>query len=159
MSRFYSLCEEDERKYRLAVLFQLCFVGMPSIFYGDELGISGILESEYRSPMPWSGGNKKLYAFFRRAIALRRGHAALRRGEYRTLSAEKGSRLYVFCRIHETETVTVAINAGEKTEQFAIPEGAAVLWQEGLAESGEALPGQAALGGFGFAVLVKERRM
>ena len=161
VSRFYSLCGEDKRKYRLAVLFQLCFVGMPSIFYGDELGVSGILESEYRSPMPWSGGDEELCAFFRRAIGLRRDHIALRRGEYRALSAERDSSLYVFGRVHESETVIVAINAGEKEETFAIPEGAELLWQEGLAnrESGtgrNAAGREAALEGFGFAVLVKE---
>ena len=38
VGRFLSLCGGDVRRYRLAVLFQLCFPGIPSVFYGDELG-------------------------------------------------------------------------------------------------------------------------
>lgn len=56
VSRFLSLCDGDKRKYKLAVLFQMCFPGMPSVFYGDELGVAGILEDEYRQPMPWGKG-------------------------------------------------------------------------------------------------------
>ena len=58
-------------RYRLAVLFEMAFVGMPTVFYGDELGIEGISELDYRAPMPWGGGDGKLQGFFRRAITLR----------------------------------------------------------------------------------------
>ena len=52
VSRFRSLCR-DEESFRLAVIFQMTFPGMPSVFYGDEVGLTGILEEEYRQPMPW----------------------------------------------------------------------------------------------------------
>lgn len=57
----------------------MCFPGMPSVFYGDELGITGILEADYRSPMPWQGGDTESLAFYKRAIALRRTLAPLQR--------------------------------------------------------------------------------
>jgi Glycosidases len=40
VSRFLSLCGGDMRRYRLAILFMMTFVGMPTVFYGDELGCS-----------------------------------------------------------------------------------------------------------------------
>ena len=54
VSRFLSLCGKDARKMKLAVLFQMTFVGMPCVFYGDEKGMTGVLEEEYRQPMPLS---------------------------------------------------------------------------------------------------------
>ncbi len=116
VSRFLSLCVGDERRYKLAVLFMMCFVGMPTVFYGDELGITGVLEKDYRAPMPWNGGDSELASFFRNVIALRREHIALRRGEYRLYHAE--GKLLVFERRHEAETVLVAINAGDRPVQF-----------------------------------------
>ena len=116
VSRFLSLCGGDVRRYRLAVLFMLCFVGMPTVFYGDELGITGVAEADYRAPMPWGGGDTALAAFFREAIALRRGHVALRRGEYRFIRAE--GKLLVFERRHEQEAVLIALNAGEQPVPF-----------------------------------------
>ena len=130
VSRFLSLCGGNERRHRLTVLFQMCFPGMPSVFYGDELGITGVLEADYRSPMPWQGGNAESLAFYKRAIALRRTLAPLQRGEFRTLSAERGSGLFAFAREYEGERVNVALNCSERTENFA-PAGE-MLWSEGL---------------------------
>ncbi len=134
VSRFLSLCGGDVRRYRLAVLFQLTFPGMPSIFYGDELGAMGVREEEYRRAMPWADGDVALWDFFRRAIALRRAHAALRGGSFRVLRAESGERLLVYAREHGGERLTVAINAGEESVQ--LPEAPAnVLWGEGLEDA------------------------
>ena len=118
VSRFLSLCGGDKRRYKLAVLFMMCFIGMPTVFYGDELGITGVIENDYRAPMPWNGGDGELAAFFREVIALRKAHVALRRGEYRLISAER--RMLVFERRHGEETVLVAVNAGNTAETLAI---------------------------------------
>ena len=134
VSRFLSLCGGDARRYRLAALFQLTFPGMPSIFYGDELGAMGVREEEYRRAMPWADGDAALWDFFRRAIALRRAHAALRGGSFRVLRAEFGERLLIYAREHGGERLTVAINAGEESVQ--LPEAPAnVLWGEGLEDA------------------------
>ena len=114
VSRFLTVCGGDMRRYRLAVLFLMTFVGMPTVFYGDELGVTGATEAEYRAPMPWCGGDKQLYDFFRRAIALRRERPELRRGDFRVLSAEKGSGLFAFTR----GGVTVCLNASDDMAQL-----------------------------------------
>ncbi|MBQ7360102.1 MAG: glycoside hydrolase family 13 protein [Lachnospiraceae bacterium] len=131
VGRFLSLCEGDVEKYKLAILFMMSFVGMPTIFYGDELGIQGLLEEEYRYPMPWNGGDISLYEFFREAIKLRQDHIALRRGEFQMVLAEKESGLIVYKRIAEEETLTIAINGGQTVRK--LPEMAGkLLWAKGL---------------------------
>ena len=130
VSRFLSLCNGDTFKYKLAILFMMTFVGMPTVFYGDELGIRGVSEEEYRHPMLWKGGDTDLQAFFKKAIAMRRELIALRRGIFRMVSAEKDSALLVFSRCYGKETVTVAINCG--TVSAAIQQPGNVYWAEGL---------------------------
>ena len=98
VSRFLSLCNGDTTKYKLAILFMVTFVGMPTVFYGDELGIQGVLEEEYRHPMPWNGGDTGLRDFFKKTIAMRHDLPPLRRGTFRMVSAEQGSGLIVFAR-------------------------------------------------------------
>lgn len=148
VSRFLSLCGGDVRPYRLAILFLMSFVGMPTVFYGDELGVQGILEAEYRAPMPWQGGDRALRSFFQRAIAMRHELAPLRRGDFRVLRAESGSGLLAFARRFGGETVTAALNCAPEPAALPILPGAE-YWAEGL-EKGE-------LAGFGFAVLVDGR--
>ena len=114
VSRFLSLCHGDTRQYRLALVFLMTFVGMPTLFYGDELGIQGVLEEEYRHPMPWRGGDHSLHDFVRRAIAMRHALPPLRRGELRLLQAEKGSGLLAFTRSTDRESVTVYINNSDQ---------------------------------------------
>ena len=134
VSRFLSLCGGDTAGYRLAVLFMLCFVGMPTVFYGDELGVQGIREEEYRAPMPWEAGNLSLLAFFRKAIAMRHALAPLREGDFRVLSAETGSRVFCFRRSLGEDTVTVTVNAGDAPADIPVSTEK-TYWAEGLEDS------------------------
>jgi glycosidase len=118
VSRFLSVCGGDTRRLKLAVIFQMCFVGVPNIFYGDELGFDGLTEDEYRRPMEWgerTAGNETI-DFYREAVKLRNDNTALRRGDFKTLTAE--GRLYAFKREYNGESVIAAFNAGEKSVAF-----------------------------------------
>lgn len=145
VGRFLSLCGGRIEKYRLAVLFMMSFIGMPAIFYGDELGMDGVLEEEYRRPMPWNAGNELLHAFFKRAIEMRRLLPALRRGDFRIGSADAGSGMLVFSRRYGAQTVTVALNAGPAPACLP-PIAGQIYWAEGLTEN--------AVSPYGFAVIV-----
>ncbi len=111
--RFLSICGEDARRYRLAVLFLLTFPGAPSVFYGDEQGITGMQEEDYRAPMRFD--ETELTAFFRAVIALRNANTCLRTGEFRTILAEKG--LYVYERYDEKTRIRIALNAQNTIEE------------------------------------------
>lgn len=108
--RFLSICGEDARRYRLAMLFLLTFPGAPSIFYGDEQGITGLREDDYRAPMRFD--ETALTAFFRAAIALRNANTCLRTGEFRTIQTEKS--LYVYERYDEKTRIRIALNAQDE---------------------------------------------
>lgn len=145
VSRFLSVCGGDKRRYRLAVLFLMTFVGMPMLFYGDELGIEGIAELDYRSPMPWGGGDTQLSDFVRRAIALRHERSELRHGDFRVISARPGSRLLAFERRCGGKAVAVCLNAAGTPAQA--PVCGETLWADGL-DGGVLAP-------WGFAVFEK----
>jgi glycosidase len=121
VSRFLSLCEKDLSRFRLAILFQMTFIGPPSVFYGDEQQIAGILEEEYRSPMRWDEENE-MFLFYQQSIALRKEQVALRRGEYRTLHAPQGEKIYAFERYTDKESLIIALNAGSKEVGFELSE-------------------------------------
>lgn len=139
VSRFLSLCGGDVERLRLGVIFQMTFIGVPSVFYGDEKGFMGILEDEYRRPMDWSRGeNTEISTFYKSLIALRNEQPALRRGEFETLSAEKNSALYVYKRALGGNTVLVALNAGAIAVDFPAPNIPCVLsegWRSGRLEA------------------------
>ncbi|MEA5014232.1 MAG: glycoside hydrolase family 13 protein [Candidatus Limiplasma sp.] len=134
--RFLTLCGEDRRKHKLAVLFQMLCPGVPSVYYGDEQALTGSVEEEYRAAMPWSRRDADYEAFFRQALALRKSPAVLT-GDYRTLCAQEGSRLYAFSRSCPGHTLTAYLNAGSEAVPVAPPQGSPALssgWKDGALE-------------------------
>lgn len=149
VSRFLSVCNGDLSNYKLAVVFQMTFPGMPSIFYGDEKGISGIMEEEYRSPMEWQESHA-LFGFFQKLIALRKQEEALRSGEYRTVAAESGSRLYVFERSIPEAFMRIFINMeAHEADISELAAGYTPVLTEGLERK--------VLAAKGFAIMKREK--
>lgn len=143
VSRFLTLCGGDPRRMRLALLFQMTFVGMPCVFYGDERGLTGEKEADYRRPMDWINTPGTLHGFYREVIALRRQEAALQRGEYETVRADVQSRLYVYRRRLGNEAVTIALHSSEGNVDYT-PPGHTILLSQGYAAG--------RVGPYGFAV-------
>lgn len=107
VSRFLTVCKQDRAKMALAILFQMTFVGMPSIFYGDEKGLEGLEESQYRRPMEFDAKDS-LEEIYKDLIALRSEYSCLRDGEYETVLAS--GMCYGFSRTDSEHRVTVYIN-------------------------------------------------
>ena len=144
VSRFLSHCQGDVRRLQLAEVFLFTSPGVPSVFYGDELGVDGKYEFDMRGPMPWNAPRHDLREFFRALAALRAENEALATGNFRTLLADE-SGLFLYRRSLGNQTVTVALNAADTAAAIAshVPAGAPAL-SEGF-ESGRLSP-------FGYAV-------
>lgn len=110
VSRYLSLCGENTDKVELSVLLQMTFPGMPCVFYGDEKGLCGTREHEYRQAMVWARSHP-LENVYRKLIALRKQNPALRYGSFRTISAS--GKVYRYSRAWGGQTVTVIMNLGE----------------------------------------------
>ncbi|MGC9400414.1 MAG: glycoside hydrolase family 13 protein [Anaerolineae bacterium] len=143
--RFLTLVGEDPRRLQLATLFQMTFPGAPNIYYGDEIGMRGGADPDCRRSFPWdeSRWQHSLRAAFRRYIALRKAHPALRHGRYITLYAR--GEVYAFVRQTEEETLIIALNAGEEAAVISLalqgvtslPVTLTELWSETLLKSAE----------------------
>lgn len=113
VSRFYTLCGGDTDKMELAILLQMTFIGMPSIFYGDEAGLMGASEPEYRQAMNFDKSHP-LYEIYRKLINLRKSENDLRYGDYSTICVDND--FYSFRR----GSILISIYTGDGT--YRIPE-------------------------------------
>ena len=137
VARALSVVGEDISSMEIATLLLLTFPGAPSIYYGDEVGLSGGLDPDCRRTFPpekdW---NQPLLAVHKSLIALRHAHPALRTGEYKTLAAE--GDCYVFARILEQEIIVVAVNSSDRAVKVRLAdmseESGSVLYGEGKVE-------------------------
>lgn len=120
-ARFLAMVEEDKTALRLAMLFQMTMPGAPTIYYGDEIGLTGGYEPASRAAMPWdeSRWDHDLLAYVKGTTGLRAAHPALRRGTYRTLLATGQHIAYE--RRHDAERLVVAFNNAQTDASLAIP--------------------------------------
>lgn len=100
--------DRDRRHVGLAWL--LTFPGVPSIYYGDEIGLGGDSNESGRAPMPWDRPERwddATRSLVTRLVQLRRDSVALRRGGLRWLVTDDDRLVYL--RDHPDERVLVQL--------------------------------------------------
>ena len=95
--------------------------GAPTIYYGDEIGLTGELDPYSRGAFPWDEPetwDRALLAFVARAITLRHRHPVLRRGRFE--AAGSNGRAAAYVRELDDALALVAINAGDEPSTLTV---------------------------------------
>jgi alpha-amylase len=139
----------DRDAFRLCVALQMTTLGIPTIYYGEEVARDGSVWPLNRNDMPWGKRgvlpgqglqrDESLREYYRKLIEARRQNTALSRGAFRQLASE--GDLLVFERFDAASgnAAVVAVNRGlaEASASVAAP----AAWTGSV---GEVLAGGAA---------------
>ncbi|HEX8386712.1 MAG TPA: alpha-amylase family glycosyl hydrolase [Rubricoccaceae bacterium] len=105
------------RRMELALAYLMTTPGVPVVYYGDEVGMTGAADPDNRRPMPWPDQGASLAPeqtalrdAASRLAALRRDLPALRHGAFDTVQATE--TLWVYRRRSPGSDVVVALNTG-----------------------------------------------
>ena len=82
------------RRLKIMSLIQMTFPGTPSVYYGDEAGMTGFEDPFNRCAFPWDGADGDLHAWYRQIIALRNANPVLRTGGFETVYAAGSAYAY-----------------------------------------------------------------
>lgn len=114
-SRFLFECAENVEALKMAVFFMLTCIGIPMVFYGDEVGLSADNDPYCRMGMRFGDFDQDLHIFYKKMIQIRKEYIALRRGEFQTMYAAHD--VYAYCRYTDQEKVfAIFNNSSEKHE-------------------------------------------
>jgi alpha-amylase len=143
MDRVMSMLRGDTGKAKLAAAVLMTAPGVPFVYYGEEIGMTGQKPDEMiRTPMQWSAGANagfsagtpwepvngdyeqknvalqtadpaSLLSLYRDLIHLRLEHPALQVGDYRPVASREAG-LVAYLRSSDEETVLVIINLLEE---------------------------------------------
>jgi neopullulanase len=119
----------------------MTYPGAPSIYYGDEIGMTGGHDPLNRGAFPWDNTtvwDTGLLHEFQRLIALRKERPALRRGSFRFLLAE--GDVIAYARQLGGESVIVAINAARGARGVDLPVESLLPEGTALEEAGTHAP-------------------
>ena len=123
---------EGKSRQRLAALVQLTVPGAPTIYYGDEIGLTGDDDPDDRRTYPWAddttarGGDTRrpdttMFAYYKQLTSLRAAHPALRNGELRFLLADDAAGTVAYGRKAGNDAVVVALNSSRQERTLTIP--------------------------------------
>jgi len=107
----------------LAAIFQMTYVGLPTIYYGDEYGMQGGADPDDRRTFDWSqvsSGNPAI-ALYHKLIAMRNAYPALRTGSFMTLLTDDANKVYAFGRMDQKNRIAVILNQESVSHSVTIP--------------------------------------
>ena len=128
---------EAKQRLLLAAFIQMTYPGAPTIYYGDEVGVTGGDDPYNRGTYPWAdeGGqpDTALHARFKALIAMRHAHGVLRRGTIVSTEAQ-GDAVVVHLRRLGDQWAVVATNNSESTQTVSVslPADAPLPWRDAL---------------------------
>jgi len=122
-ARFLTVCGGDRKKFKLAVAFQMCFIGVPSVYYGDEIGLQGENDPDCRGAMEWDEArwDKELYEWYVNLIGIRKTKRALTSGVFRSVYCSPKDRVYAFLRATDDERIYIVLNNDGACAEVELP--------------------------------------
>ncbi len=113
--RIFTILEGNSEKVRSAFMLQFALPGVPSIYYGDEIGLEGFRDPDNRRAFPWDPyqWNLGIRVYLQRMIELRKQHTSLRFGEQVFLCSEDGCEAVAIFRSTDTDRVLCVVNLSD----------------------------------------------
>jgi len=124
----------DKAKFQICAAIQMTSIGMPVIYYGEEVARAGSVWPLNRTDMPWGDrdikpGNalprdESMREYYKALLHIRRHHPALSRGDYTLLSGPQDAVLaYIRHDAASGDNVMVLVNRDDKESatDFMLP--------------------------------------
>jgi cyclomaltodextrinase len=131
-----AVIDEAKQRFMLALFFQATYPGAPTVFYGDEVGVTGGDDPYNRVTYPWPdrGGKPDLVlrAYVQSLLALRKANPVLSRGTLGAPLLADAHHIVLPRRLGGTWAITAVSNATEATVvRVPLPADAPRGWRRG----------------------------
>lgn len=99
-------------RLKIATLLQYTLYGVPSIYYGDEVGMQGFQDPLNRACFPWENINTEILSWYRFLAKIRKDYDVFADGNFVQLYASDG--VFAYKRGNDYSEVMVVINVSQK---------------------------------------------
>ncbi len=114
-----------KRRVELASLIQFTLPGAPTIYYGDEVALTGADDPDDRRTYPWAdlGGvpDQSMFTHYQTLAALRRDNPVLTAGDLRVLFADDAAGVVAYGRKTTQQAALVVLNRSDQDQTVTIP--------------------------------------
>ncbi|HZM22688.1 MAG TPA: alpha-amylase family glycosyl hydrolase, partial [Anaerolineales bacterium] len=113
-----------KQSLKIASLIQFTMPGAPTVYYGDEVGITGDDDPDDRRTYPWAdkGGSpdNSLFSHYQTLANIRRQNPVLTDGDIHILLADDAAGVVAYGRKTTSQAAVIVINRGE-SQSVSIP--------------------------------------
>jgi len=122
ITRFGTRAGGDIWKTYLALFLQMTYVGMPTIYYGDEYGMQGAADPDNRRTFDWTQATtaNPAVALTQKLVAIRNQYPALRTGSFMTLGVDDATKMYAYGRLDAGNRIAVVLNNDSVTHTYTV---------------------------------------
>jgi glycosidase len=114
---------EGKAKLKLLAIIQMTLPGAPTIYYGDEVGLTGDTDPDDRRPFPWGNEDTDLLNHYQTLTGLRHTHSFLRTGSFDRLYTHNDNGTYAYGRKDSSGAAVIAVNRDTASHDLAIDLG------------------------------------
>ncbi|MGD7045253.1 glycoside hydrolase family 13 protein [Jeotgalibacillus proteolyticus] len=122
--RILTECENNKEMLKLIFTILLTYYGTPSIYYGDEIGITGGQDPGCRKCMEWdeTKQDRELLDWVKSLIAIRKAEPLLANaGTFSFLPSDLSEKSFGYIRSNESTSVIVLLNTSDKKDKIKLP--------------------------------------
>jgi len=101
-----------KRRFLLATAIQMVHMGVPCLYYGDEIGLEGMADPFNRRTYPWGAEDEELLSAVKRLTLLRSGSEACKNGRLRMGALSRD--VFAILRYAGDEVVILLVNASDE---------------------------------------------
>lgn len=115
MSNFYLQDEQllvAKQRLKVATLLQFTFCGVPSIYYGEEVGMQGLRDPLNRKFFPWGNEDVEILSWYKFISKLRTDYSCFASGNFIEIYNQDG--VYGYKRFDENSEIAIFLNMTER---------------------------------------------
>jgi cyclomaltodextrinase / maltogenic alpha-amylase / neopullulanase len=116
--RFKNFAKDDDSLNQMGAVALFAWPGVPCIYYGDELGMTGGIDPDNRRGMRWdlNTSDNSTLKLYQKLIRARRGSVALQVGEPIPLFSDDTKQISVFARVASAEVAIACFNRSPRSQ-------------------------------------------
>lgn len=108
-----------------AIAYQMTWPGAPTIYYGDEAGVTGWTDPDNRRTYPWGKENMEILNFYKAMIKVHKDYSVFSYGSLDFLHMETG--ILCYGRWDSNTRVSVILNNNTEEKTVSVP-----VWRMGV---------------------------
>jgi len=121
--RFLTTVDEKVSRLKLAALIQFTYLGMPMLYYGDEIGMTGNNDPDCRKTFEWNEKkqDKELKKYYQKLAAIRKEEKSLTHGDFQLVAVDELKQVVIYKRVYQEEEIYIVINNSLTEQTITIP--------------------------------------